>query len=32
MCGKFHPYYDSIFAYGTNKKILKIHDMRMSAQ
>ena len=27
-----HPTSDSIFAYGTDKKTLKIHDMRLSSQ
>ena len=31
-CGRFHPTSDSILAYGTNKKTLKIHDMRSSSQ
>lgn len=31
-CGIMHPISDSIFAYGTDKKTLKIHDMRLSSQ
>ena len=31
-CGIMHPTSDSIFAYGTDKKTLKIHDMRLSSQ
>ncbi len=30
-CGVFHPTNDNVMAYGTNKKTLKIHDMRLSA-
>ena len=29
--GKFHPTSDSILAYGTNKKTLKLYDMRVSS-
>jgi hypothetical protein len=31
-CGLFHPSSDSVLAYGTNKKTLKLHDMRLSSK
>ena len=30
--GKFHPLSDSMFLYTTNKKVLKINDMRVSTR
>jgi len=29
-CGKFHPTSDAMFVYGTNKKTLKVNDLRTS--